>query len=228
MDHKCNCEKCELKNLFFERVEEDEITRLCNIKYEKTFEVGETIIEAGSNIDDFVYLKSGLVKLFRTLDDGTEQIITFAKPFDFVSFLSVFSDTHYNYSVVALEESTICVLDFNEIKSLINSNGKFSLSILEKMSRISDKIILESLDIKQKHLKGRVAYMLLYFANYIYDNDEFDLPISRKEIAEYVGMSTENVIRTLSEFRKDKIIKIYGKAIEIVNKQSLQQIADFG
>jgi CRP-like cAMP-binding protein len=228
MNNECSCEKCELKNLFFENVEENEITRLCNIKDETEYQVGETIIEAGSIIDDFVYLKSGLVKLFRTLDDGTEQIITFAKPFDFVSFLSVFSDTHYNYSVVALEPSTICVLDFKEIKNLIRLNGKFALSILEKMSRISDKIILESLDIKQKHLKGRVAYMLLFFADYIYNIDEFELPISRKEIAEYVGMSTENVIRTLSEFRKDKIIKIYGKAIEIVNKKNLQQIADFG
>jgi CRP/FNR family transcriptional regulator len=47
-------------------------------------------------------------------------------------------------------------------------------------------------------------------------------------MAEYVGMTTENVIRTLSEFRKDGILKIYGKTIHIVNMESLKSIADFG
>ena len=184
--------------------------------------------KAGEKIDEFLYLKSGLVKLFRVSEDGKEQILTFAKPFDFVSILSVFSDTHYNFSVMAIEPSVICIIAFSEIKRLIKSNGTFALSLLNKMSTVSDKIIIESLEIKQRQLKGRVAYMLLYFAEKVYQSEEFELPISRKEIAEYIGMSTENVIRALSEFRKDKIIKIYGKAIEIVNKDRLSQISSFG
>ena len=88
--------------------------------------------------------------------------------------------------------------------------------------------ILDSLEIKRKHLKGRVAHVLLYFANHIYENNEFELPISRREIAEYIGMTTENVIRTLSEFRKDKIIKIFGKDIQIADKKRLENISKFG
>ena len=47
-------------------------------------------------------------------------------------------------------------------------------------------------------------------------------------MAEYVGMTTENVIRTLSEFRKDDILKIYGKTIQIVQMDTLKSIAEFG
>jgi CRP-like cAMP-binding protein len=84
------------------------------------------------------------------------------------------------------------------------------------------------LDIRRKHLRGRIAHVLLYFAGYIYNTNEFELPISRKEIAEYIGMTTENVIRTLSEFRKDKIIKINGKIIEIINRETLERISQLG
>ena len=73
-----------------------------------------------------------------------------------------------------------------------------------------------------------VCYLLIYFSQQIYYALEFDLPLSRKEMAEYVGMTTENVIRTLSEFRKDGILKIYGKTIQIVQMDTLKSIAEFG
>ena len=77
-------------------------------------------------------------------------------------------------------------------------------------------------------MRGRVAYLLIYFSKTVFYADEFELPLTRKEMAEYVGMTTENVIRTLSEFRRDGILKIYGKTIHIANMESLQAIAEFG
>ena len=227
MINNCECEGCELRSLFFNNVSATELISLCTIKIEKTFIKGELIIEEGSEIEDFIYLKSGLVKLYRISDDE-EQIITIAKPLDFVSLLSVFSNRHFKYSVRALEDSVTCSLKIQYVKDLVKSNGNFALDLLEKMNRIADNIIIESLEIRRKHLRGRIAHVLLYFADYIYSSHEFDLPISRKEIAEYIGMTTENVIRTLSEFRKDKIIKINGKTIEIINKPMLEKISALG
>ncbi len=219
---------CELKGLFFERVTKNELDNLCNHKIEKSYRKGEIIFEAGSAIDDFIYLKSGLVKLYKLCNNNKEQIISFARPFDFVSLLNVFSDSTYSYSVMAIEDSVTCNIPFSQVRNLVLENGKFALNLLEKMSQVSDKIIMESLTIRQKHLRGRVAYLLLYFAEYIYHKEEFELPISRKEIAEFIGMTPENVIRTLSEFRKDGILKIYGKTIEIVNTEMLKQISNLG
>jgi len=224
----CDCDKCELKSLFFSSVNQMEISRLCNQKVEKFYTKGEVILKEKNNIEEFVYLKSGLVKLFRSASHGKEQIITIAKPFDFVSLLSVFSDTNYNYSVTALENSVTCNMDLAEVKQLTATNGDFALNIIEKMSKVSDMIILESLEIRQKHLPGRVAYILLHFAEHIYEEDEFELPMSRKEVAEYIGMTTENVIRVLSEFRKDNIIEIDGKNIKIVSTERLKNISKHG
>jgi CRP/FNR family transcriptional regulator len=184
-------------------------------------------MEEGTEILEFNYLKSGLVKLYRSLNNS-EQIITIARPFDFISLLSVFSNTRYKYSVRAIEDSVVCSINMAEVKNLVRTNGTFALELLEKMNKIADNIIIESLNIRNKHLRGRISHVLLYFAGYIYHNLEFELPVSRKEIAEYIGMTTENVIRTLSEFRKDKIIKINGKIIEIIDKEKLEQISQLG
>jgi CRP-like cAMP-binding protein len=224
---QCSCEKCELRPLFFEGVSSSDVQSICNLKFEKEFKTGDIIIGQGEEIREFIYLKEGLVKQFRLGSNNREQIISIAKPFDFVSLLSVFSDTHYRYSVSALENSVTWNIDLGFIKNLMLKNGSLSMNVLEKMSRATDNIIINSLEIRQKQLYGRVGYILQMFADKIYSNNTFDLPISRKEIAEIIGMTTENVIRALSSFRQDKIIKINGKTIEIIDKARLLKIVDF-
>ena len=201
---------------------------VCSSKKEKEYSVGEVILKERTQIREFTYLKSGLVKLFRSDPSGSEQIITIATPMDYVSLLSVFSNDEYNYSVTALEDSVTCSLNLENLRLMMRENGGLALSLLQKMSRVADRIILDTLEIRKKHLRGRVAYLLLYFSDNVYFSNEFDLPLTRKEMAEYVGMTTENVIRTLSEFRKDGILKIYGKTIQIVNQELLRSISEFG
>lgn len=226
--NNCNCENCQLKSLFFENVAEKELGLLCSSRQERQYSKGDLMIEQGTEIRDFTYLKSGLVKLYKDLGNGHHQIIKFARPFDFVNLLSIFSEKTYRYSVAALEDSSVCYVSIDLVKELIHRNGNFAFDLLQKMSRITDDLINTTLEIGRKNLRGRIAYVLLYFANSVYNKPEFDLPVSRKEIAELIEMTTENVIRILSEFRKDGIIKIYGKRIEIENIKMLEQIAQFG
>jgi CRP/FNR family transcriptional regulator len=61
-----------------------------------------------------------------------------------------------------------------------------------------------------------------------YNTRVFDLPVSRKEIADYISMSTANVIRTLSDFRREGIIKLYGKTVEIDDIEKLEIISERG
>jgi CRP/FNR family transcriptional regulator len=182
----------------------------------------------GEKITEFKYLKSGLVKLYRSTLAGGAQILTIMRPFEFVSNMSIFSGEHYIYSVSAVEDSVICVIKLDFIRELFLKNGAFAMGLLTRISRINDKIIQQTLDIRQKNLVGRVAFVLLYFAKEIYSTRIFELPVSRKEIAEYIGMSTANVIRTLSDFNKDGILMVSGKTIEIVNIDKLEILSKRG
>ena len=100
----CDCKQCILRPLFFNNIEDNELKNVCSSKHEEFFLKGEQICEEGEEIKEFMYLKTGLVKIFKKVEDNRDQIIKIARPFDFVSMLSVFSDTHYKYSVSALED----------------------------------------------------------------------------------------------------------------------------
>jgi CRP-like cAMP-binding protein len=224
---ECSCNNCELKTLFYKDIADKSMELICEKKFELTFHKGQPIISEGDEILYFSYLKSGLVKVFRT-NEHKEQIIAITKPMDFVGILGIFSNPEYNYSVIALEDCITCNIDINLLRKIYLTNSEFTLSLLKKVSNIYDKIIIENIQIRHKHLRGRIAYILLMFANEIYFSNNFQLPLTRKEIAEYIGMTTENVIRTFSEFRKDKIITIDGKLIEIIDKPKMMAISDFG
>ena len=220
------CENCALQSLFHKSFEGEKFDIIHGDKYEISYNKGDVIIKQGDEIKEFIYLKKGLVKLYRTGTTKKEQIISIAKPFDFVSLLSVFSDNHYNYSVAALENTVTCNIILDEIKELIHHNGNFAMGIIEKMNKVTDDIIINSLEIKQRQVFGRLAFILLYFSENIYNNMSFELPISRKEIAELIGMTTENVIRTMSNLKSDGVIKINGKTIEIIDKSRLSMICN--
>ena len=228
MNLRCDCELCELRTAFFQSFSKAELGMFCDHKKEVTYRKGDVVFREGDEIKDFSYLKSGLVKLFKTDPSGKDQIITIASPFDFVSLLGIFSDTDHTYSVSVLEDSVICCIEVRRMKSIALENGLFSLNLMEKLGAISNKIILESLEIRKRQTHGRVAYILLKFSKNIYRNRVFELPLSRREVAEYIGMTTENVIRTLSEFRKEKLIRINGKEIEIMDTDALERISNYG
>lgn len=228
MDPRCGCENCELKTAFFKSFRKEELGIFCDRKVEIPYKRGDMVFSEGDEIRYFSYLKSGLVKLFRTDPEGKDQIITIAGPFDFVSLLGVFSETHQTYSVSVLEDSVVCCIDVGQMKSIALENGLFIMNLMEKLGAISNKIILESLEIRKRNTHGKVAYILLKFSQTIYNSHVFDLPVSRREIAEYVGMTTENVIRALSEFRKEKLLRINGREIEILDAEALGRISNYG
>ena len=227
-NRNCICETCEFRNIVFSYLDDEGILELCNNRVEQSFRKGDVINQEGGKISSFKYLKSGLVKLFRNTLSGEEQIITITRPFEFVSNISVFSGEKYRYSVSALEDSVVCVIRLDYIKNLFLKNGAFAMGLLARMAEINEKIIGQALDLRLKNLIGRVAYVLLYFSKEIYNSRIFDLPVSRKEIADYIGMSTANVIRTMSEFKKEGIINIYGKTIEVADINKLEILSKRG
>lgn len=222
----CSCESCHINNTFYSLMQEAGVDRFCHSRSEITIPAGKTFINEGDEIKSFKYLKEGLIKLHRLDSNGKEQIIFFGRPMDYISIQNTFSEKTYNYSVTAIENSTVCIFDINVMKDLIRTNGKFALKMVEISSMALNRIIDNSLELISKTMYGKVASLLLFFSEKVYVTDNFDLPVSRKEIAQYTGLSIETVIRVISEFRRDGLIKVYGKKIEIVNKQGLLSVLE--
>src|SRR5512133_3684250 len=110
MDTSCICENCEFRNVVFSFLDEASIKQLCDNKEQQAFRKGEIIHKEGEQIVYFKYLKSGLVKLYRTTPSGDEQVVSITRPFEFVSNISIFSEDQYKYSVSAVEDSVVCAI----------------------------------------------------------------------------------------------------------------------
>ena len=223
-----NCKECVYRSWAFKNLSPDELKLINAKKIEKLYRKGENICREGDDISSFMYLQNGLVKIYKTEGNRKEHIISIAKPKDFIGLLSIFSNTKHIYSISAIEDSIVCFVDLKIIKNLIKTNGIFAIDFFEKISSISDSVIKTRIDINTRQLRGRIAYILLFLSKHIYSSEKFNLPISRKEVAELIDMSTENVIRVLSEFRKDKLIQIEGKGIEILDIKKLEEIYKLG
>ncbi len=128
----------------------------------------------------------------------------------------------------ALEETRVCCIELPALQNMVTENSDFALRVLNRISNVSDDIIESQFEIRQRQVKGRIAFFLLFLSKKIYHSNEFRLPVTRREIGELISMTTENTIRTMSEFKKDGIIDIEGKIIRITNLERLESISKTG
>jgi CRP-like cAMP-binding protein len=221
---KDGCTSCIYSSPIFEGLGEDELAFLAKTSSQGFYRKSEVIFNENDEILRFCFLKTGLLKLSKEDEDGKCHIISIAKPNDCVGLLSVFSNAHYNYSLTALEDSVIYYVDLAALKHVITDNGHFAVKMLARISQAADKVINNTFEINNKNLRGRIAYILLDFIENIYKKNSFESPVSRKEMGQLIGMTTENVIRILSEFRKDGIIDISGKTIKVLKPDFLHTL----
>ncbi len=228
MDLSQSCKNCQFRSHLFDKLNQEELDFIHRNKQTTAVKKGAIVNKSGDPIREFVYLVEGLVKFQKIGKNGKEQIVSIARPLDFVGLLSVFSKDSYEYTVTALVDSVVCRIDIESMRKMVQMNGQFSLDILKYISNISDEIIRHTYAINSKNLRGRIAMLLVDFADKYFGSTSFDLPISRKEMAEMIDMTPENVIRILSEFRRDGIVNVRGKHIEILNMSLLSKIRDLG
>jgi len=223
-----NCKTCVYRQMLFGNLDDFEYKLINDVRTERLYKRGEVIKREEEKVDSFLYLRKGLVKLFKTDKRGKEQILSINKPGDFVNLLTIFSKDNYRYSIEAIEDTLVCDVNLEVLEHIITTNGDFAMRVLNRMSNISEEIIEKRFEMGQKQLKGRVATILLYFADDIYHKNIFDLPITRREIGELITMTTENTIRAFSEFKRDGLINIQNKTISILDAERLKAIAKSG
>jgi CRP-like cAMP-binding protein len=222
--HTEECRSCIYTSPIFEGLSDEELGFLAKTSSQGYYRKSEIIFNENEEIQRFCFLKLGLLKLSKQDEEGKCHIISIAKPNDCVGLLSVFSNTFYKYSLTALEDSVIYYVDLAALKQVISNNGHFAVKMLARISDAADKVINNTFEINNKNLRGRIAYILLDFTENIYKKNSFESPVSRKEMGQLIGMTTENVIRILSEFRKDGIIEITGKTIKVLKPDFLHTL----
>ena len=217
--HQCKC---------FEKLTGEEKDFLdansVKIKYRK----GEMICKQGGFVSHVMYMEKGLAKIF--LENGSNSLVLRIIPDGNFMGLASVSEEHSNfpYSAMAYVDSEIRQIDVSAFRKLMEQNTEFVKEIIHILSSNSIQIYGRFFCLTFKQAFGRLADILLCLSDRIFKNTEFDLPLSRKELAELSGMSSETVIRMLKEFNEEGIIRMDGKSIEVLDYQRLKQISETG
>jgi len=193
-----------------------------------SFKKGEYVSHQDSKASHALYLSSGSVKM---VIEGKFKciILRIIGANHFIGLQSLFTnDQSHHFSLVCIEESEVCLIDTNVFVDIAKRNANYLYQLTQAISHCVNFSYKRIIDLNQKQVQGRLADTILYLADQVYGNTKFPLTLNRREIAEMSGMTMENAVRTLSEFRKDNIIEISGKTIEIKKRNILEKLSEIG
>jgi CRP-like cAMP-binding protein len=221
------CIDCSCKSLPFKELTTEELIGINKNRVEVSFKKGETIIKQGALAGHLVYIKSGLVKIFRE-HSNEELILSLESRGKLIGMQALYYKNIYPYSVKAYDKTDVCLMDVKAVKSLIGKNAKFSAQLLnhinEEMLFSYDRMAC----LTMKQLNGRFADLLLCLSLRIYKRKEFSVPITKKDMATIMNMSQESMSRVIKEFTKDNIIKIKGNKISILDFEKIKHLSMVG
>jgi CRP/FNR family transcriptional regulator len=216
---------CNAKVAIFQKLNEEELTLLNQNRYEVSFKPGENIIKQGTASSHLIMLTSGMAKMYIEGIDNKNVILELILPHKIYGAPGLFVDNRYHYSITATVPTTACFIDFQNIRSLLRKNADFTEAFVGNCSFNNLRTYERLISLTQKQMHGRIADLLIYLYNDIFQSTTFELTLSRQDIGELSGMTKDSAIRILKEFENEGIIKADGKKIKILNKEILQEIS---
>lgn len=221
-----SCLRCPYKWKYLNLLKDEDINSIQSSCTIINFKKGETICKQGTEATHALYLARGMVKLY--IEGKKNLILKLIKAGEYIDLQTLFGDKTYKYSVAAMEDTMVCMINSEILQDLAKKTPSYLFELTKTISDSGNYVYKKISDISRKQLRGRLADSLLYLRNEIFDSDEFDMGMTRKELAELSSMSMENAVRILSEFKKDEIISIDGKRIKILQINILKKLSDIG
>jgi CRP-like cAMP-binding protein/CheY-like chemotaxis protein len=204
----------------------DVLSKLSADQKIRQYKKRETIFWEGSNPNGVFFISKGKVKTFKTNEDGKEFIIGLHNEGDFIGYHSLLEETVYNESANAMTDCELCLIPKEDFFSLIYKNSDVSRKFIKMLSNNLAEKEAGLLKLAYNSVRKRVAEALVSL-QLKYQKDKvsnFNITISRDDLSNIAGTSTESAIRTLNDFKEEKLIKVSRSNIAILNFEKLSKL----
>ena len=219
------CSICKVRTYSFCRcLDEDRLKDFSNVSFEKSFLNKQNIFLQNDQSDYLYNITEGNVKIYQLLDDGRIQIIGFLYPGD---FFGSYRNNKYNYCAEAIGDLKTCVFNQKILDKYLDENPILAKELLNKTS-FELTLAQDRLTVLGKlNAAERLVKFLLNISeqrNRIgWKNNPISLPMTRQDVADYLGITIETVSRELSNLKTSNIIKIItSKQIYLSNTEELK------
>jgi CRP-like cAMP-binding protein len=193
-------------------------------KYKKK----QTIYSEGNHPNRLYYVLNGKVKTYKTNEDGKELVTDLFSPGDFLGHIALLEGTAYKDTAEAMEETGLAVIPREDFDELVNKNSEIAKKFIQLLAKNISEKEDQLLGLAYNSLRKKVANALLLL-QHKYQNkkeEKFVIDISRESLATIAGTATESLIRTLSDFRSEKMIEINNGSITIINQKKLENLVN--
>ncbi len=218
----CKHEDC------FNFLTKEELEKLEKHKITINYRKGETLIKQGSAVNHVLFLKSGLAKIYL---EGSQKdlILKIISPQHFIGLSSVrCKDDLHIYSSSVYVDSVVDLIDRDFFLKLVEENPRFALSVISILNESTAVSYRRVYSLTSKQMHGKVADLLVCMSENVFLANEFEVPITRKDFSELLGLSVESVVRVFKEFKEAGLVKISGTKFKLLDTEGLKQISNYG
>jgi CRP-like cAMP-binding protein len=219
---------CDIQAPCFQMLSSEEVELVRASKTQVLFRKGDNLTKQGAYASYVLFIIKGLAKQYIEGDSTKNYNLRIIKPGEFVGLSAVFTKNTFNYSSVAITDCQVLLIENAVIEKVVKNNGMFGFTIIKRYCEQNSNLFDTVRNIIYKQMNGRMADTLLYVDSFKSENAEVFQLLSRKDIADFAGISTESAVKLLKSFEKDDLIKLNEKDIQILNKESLIQIGKRG
>ncbi len=219
---------CDLQSPCFQKLPSEAIQLIKNSKTQVLFRKGDNICKQGTFASYILFIVEGIAIQYLEGDSGKNINIDIVKTSEFIGLDSVFSNDIYKYSTLAITDCHVILVDISTLLQVMNNNGKFAVQLMNRYTKQNTNLFDVISKLQFKQMNGRLASVLLYINNYKLEFPDIFINLTRKQIAEFAGISTESSIKLLKVFERDGIISLNNKDISIVNQDALLQLIKIG
>lgn len=183
----------------FNHLTKEEMREIVKTTVSVSYPRGNTIYRAGEPSKGLYIVHKGRVKIYRLSESGKEQLIRILEPGDFTGELSLFSASTHDAYAEAMLATEICMMNRHDFQQFLMKYPQISLQVLTEFSTRLANIEKQAANIAMESVDTRIA---MYLADLVEkaNRDKITLPMSRKNIASYLGTSPETMSRKLTEF----------------------------
>ncbi len=222
-----DCKDCSCKSKCFYHLAEEQQDMVNEKRKTVTYRKGEVICKQGAYASKVLFLRKGMVKTY--LEHPNRDVIFCIKPGQsFIGIEALFNERTYPYTCTTYEDSEFCMFEADMFENLIEENGKFAASLMADLNLWITRVYGRIITLTQKQVAGKLADILLCLSERIYQSDEFELTITRKDLSELTQLSVETLSRAIREFKEEKVLAVEGKKFKILDMEKLQKYSDIG
>ena len=217
-------ENAEKENFFEVTQAESDFSNLFADNEERVFPAKSSVYDYGQHPRWLYFIKEGRIKVSRENEIGKKLITRILEKGSYFGFETLLQKTSYQESAIAIEDSCLLLISNEDFQALLFEKRQFAIYFIKLLSNKTEGLELQLLELAYSSVRKKVANTLLQFATIKDNNKQLSVDASREDLASLAGTAKETLIRTLSNFKAEGLIKVIGSTIVLIEPEKLKDM----